>query len=125
MINQKKIILVVDDEIELTEVIIEIFSERGYECISAQGGDEAFQILKERNGNIDIILSDIKMPNGDGIELLKNIKNSKFNTNVYLMTGQSEHDEAQLKKEGATEVFYKPMSFEIVFAEFEKKLNQP
>lgn len=88
-------LLIVDDDSNLRETLCDFFSGEGAEVFCACNGEEALQITLLKN--IDLILSDVKMPVMDGIELLKSISDSKSNIPlVWLMTGQ-----ADLKEEGA------------------------
>lgn len=64
-------LLVVDDEELLREILVETFVMYGAEVDSAEGGDEALQKVKEKA--YDILLTDVRMPNGDGINLIKTV----------------------------------------------------
>ena len=64
-----KVILVVDDESELREAISFDLKKRGCTVYEAANGTEAFEVVKKHK--IDIVISDVRMPNGDGIFLLK------------------------------------------------------
>ena len=68
---QKKILLIDDDKLVLTTVK-RLLSKEGYEVITALSGQRAFRRMEE-NG-FDLIISDIKMPEMDGIETVKKIR---------------------------------------------------
>ena len=62
-------ILVVDDEVNLKTVLVETLSEHGYEVVGYTSGHEALAALQEHN--FDVLLSDLMMPEMDGITLLR------------------------------------------------------
>ena len=64
-------ILIVDDEINMRLVLTTMLKKEGYEVASASDGQEALQILK--SGKIAVVVTDLKMPNIDGMELLNHI----------------------------------------------------
>lgn len=107
-------ILVVDDEHDLAEIIQEDLADYGFNVILAHSGHEAFDIF--HNQKIDYVLSDIKMPDGDGCELLDNIKkeNPKLPV-VMLMTGFSEYSENDLVARGAEGLLTKPIDTEMIY----------
>ena len=62
-------VLIIDDEPDILEILSEEFKHNGYAVTSASSGDEAIGILK--NIKFDIVLSDYKMPNGNGMKVLE------------------------------------------------------
>ncbi|MBF0224941.1 MAG: response regulator [Desulfobacterales bacterium] len=85
-----KTILLVDDEEGIRKVLSISLSDSGYKVYTAQNGEDALQIL--RNTNTPIVITDIKMPGMDGIELLKTIKSEKPETEVIMITGHGDID---------------------------------
>ena len=104
-------ILIVDDEHALREMLSVSLELQGSKTYKAANVQEALDII-EKNP-IDIVLSDIRMPNGDGIELLKKAKkrNAKAPV-VLLMTGSSEFSLQDAAVEGAEAIFLKPISIQ-------------
>jgi len=78
-------VLVVDDEELARDLCVEIISGMGYTAVTSESGAGALEILE--NGHIDIVISDVRMPGMDGIELLKTIKHKYPQTDVVMMTG--------------------------------------
>jgi CheY-like chemotaxis protein len=100
-------ILVVDDEESLRDAIAFDFKRKGYQVLVASNGTEAFTLVQK--GNVDVVLSDMRMPGGDGMELLKNIKNSSPHKPVVMfITGFSDVTLEEAYHEGADAVFSKP-----------------
>ncbi len=83
-------ILLVDDEEDIREVLSMTLTDIGYQVFDAQNGKEALRIFKEINP--PIVLTDIKMPGIDGIELLQKIKRENPDTEVIMITGHGDMD---------------------------------
>jgi len=78
-------VLVVDDEAILRNLLDKILKREGYSVFLASSAQEALQILSD--DEIDIVLSDVKMPEMDGFALLREIKKSYPQTGTIMMTG--------------------------------------
>ncbi len=70
--DTKTRILVVDDEELIVELLESYLERKGFEIFTASSGFKAFAILKE-NPQIDLVISDIRMADGTGVELLEKI----------------------------------------------------
>ena len=104
-------ILVVDDEKNYLLVLSEILQDEGYEVLTAQGGHEALEIQK--SSDLDLILTDMKMPGMDGIELLENIKALDPDLPVIMMTAHGTVDKAvEAMQKGAYSYILKPFDNE-------------
>jgi DNA-binding NtrC family response regulator len=90
--NQHIHVLVVDDEPLIRRSLTEALTLDGYAASGASNGKEALHILSKFK--IDIILSDIQMPDMDGLQLLKEIKTRNYTAPVILMTGYGTIDNA-------------------------------
>ncbi|MBN1326630.1 MAG: response regulator [Candidatus Cloacimonetes bacterium] len=105
------IILIVDDEPEVTEYLQMELREKQPELtvITKNSGYEALnQIMK---GNIDLLLTDIAMPDMDGYELLSRARELDENLPVIMMTGfgyDPNHTVVKSRKSGLRDVIYKP-----------------
>jgi len=99
----------VDDEKDIRDVLHLALSDMGYEVFEAENGAEALRIFKEVHP--PIVLTDIKMPRMDGIELLQKVKHDNSETEVIMITGHGDMDLAikSLKYE-ATEFITKPVN---------------
>ena len=105
-----KKILVVDDEPDLREITAFEFEHRGAKVVMASGGHEALSIIME--DQIDLVISDVRMPEGSGEELLNAMveKNLLKNTPIVLVTGFADLTREQAIDRGALE-FYKPVKW--------------
>ena len=104
-------ILIVDDEKNYLLVLSEVLQDEGYEVLAAQGGHEALEIQK--SSDLDLILTDMKMPAMDGIELLENIKALDPDLPVIMMTAHGTIDKAvEAMQKGAYSYILKPFDNE-------------
>jgi signal transduction histidine kinase len=105
----KQKILLVDDEKDIREVLVLPLADLGYHIFEAENGAEALRLFKEIQP--PIVLTDIKMPGIDGIELLQKIKHENPETEVIMITGHGDMDLAikSLKYE-ATDFITKPIN---------------
>jgi DNA-binding response OmpR family regulator len=104
------VILIVDDEPLLTEVFKDLFEDYNVEVLTANCGNEAIGILKK--SEIDFVISDVKMANGDGIKLLRFVRNELSKTPpVLLVSGYTQYSELELMEMGAIGLLAKPMEF--------------
>jgi len=87
-------ILVIDDEIEICQFIGRYLTSKGYSVEIALGGEEGWEKLSQSQKNFDLIISDIKMPDLDGLSLLKRLRDHDNLTPVIFMTGHIEVKEA-------------------------------
>ncbi|MDR3037836.1 MAG: sigma 54-interacting transcriptional regulator [Candidatus Adiutrix sp.] len=100
-------ILIVDDEKNYHLPLTTLFRHEGYETLSAYSGREAWEILIERE--VDLVLSDMTMPDGDGLELLTRIKATKAEIPVVMLTAFGAVDLAvEAMKIGAFDYLTKP-----------------
>jgi CheY-like chemotaxis protein len=104
-----KTVLIVDDDLDLAETLIERFKKEGWIAQTTVGGLSAIQKIEKEK--FDLIISDIRMPNGTGIELLRKLrKNEDKKVNqipIIIMTGLLEGGESYLKALGARGIFLK------------------
>ena len=100
-------ILVVDDEELLRDSIAFDFRRQKFKTLLAESGTEALGIIRQQK--IDLIISDLRMPDGDGVMLLENIVAMEVDQPpVILSTGFSEISEKELLAKGAKGLLVKP-----------------
>jgi DNA-binding NtrC family response regulator len=105
--STKNRILVVDDEEALRIVLSSELEGEGYQVSNAADGQEAINILNKQE--FDLVLLDIKMPNVDGFEVLKFVKERWPKTKVVMLTGFADLKNAiESKKLGAEDFISKP-----------------
>jgi len=115
-------VLLVDDEIEIIEGRSRIIRNLGYDCLTAQNGNEAIKIIKKDSP--DIILTDIKMPDGDGIAVLKVVKKVDPDIPVIVFTGHGSIDSAiEAMKLGAFDYIQKPVTKDMIQVILKKAID--
>ena len=109
----EKKLLLVDDEEGIRKVLGISLMDMGYAVLTAENGLEALAIFRAENPSI--VLTDIKMPGLDGIQLLQAIKSENPETEVIMITGHGDMDLAikSLKLE-ATDFVTKPINDDIL-----------
>jgi signal transduction histidine kinase/FixJ family two-component response regulator len=106
-------LLLVDDEEGIRKVLGISLSDSGYEVLTAENGEEALEIFRRENPSI--VLTDIKMPVMDGIELLRKIKDENPDTEVIMITGHGDMDLAiKSLKYRAIDFVTKPINDDIL-----------
>lgn len=121
-------LLIVDDETDLLQLLVKRLSRKGYEVQSAETAEAALEILKQNF--FDIAIYDIRLPNMDGIELLKETKKIEPETEVLMLTGHGTIETAiEAMKYGAFDYLTKPynlseLELTIKKAEENKKLKE-
>ena len=111
MDSPKYTILVVDDEELIRELVFTILSNLGYSCITATNGIDALDKMKGKK--IGVVITDIKMPEMDGIILTREISRQYPGLPVMVMTGfDEEYSAGTAISVGAREFIKKPFSLE-------------
>ena len=104
-------ILIVDDEKNYPPILSAILKEEGFETLTAFNGEEALEILKD--SDVDLVLTDMKMPFMDGIELLERIKDKDPDLPVIMMTAHGTVEKAvEAMQKGAYNYVMKPFDNE-------------
>jgi DNA-binding response OmpR family regulator len=106
-------ILVVDDEASIRELFSAVFIEADYEVIAAEGGEQALKILQLED--IDVIFLDLKLFGMNGIELCRQIRETKPISIIYAMTGWAPLFEIEECREaGFDDYFEKPLDMDML-----------
>jgi CheY-like chemotaxis protein len=123
MLEEKKTILIVDDEKDLCEILAAFFERKGFFALTAGNGIEALKIVKVNK--IDIIVSDIRMPKGNGVELLVEVRKLNSSLPVILfITGFTDITVEDAFDKGAEAVFAKPFQFKDLFKAASKAISE-
>ena len=102
-------VLFVDDEEEIRDLMSINFESMGVEVTLAGSGNEALKILETEK--FDAIVSDVKMADGSGVDLLEGINKRGLDTPFIFLTAYLDLDSKKLVELGARKVFYKPTKF--------------
>ena len=115
-------ILIVDDEKYYRSLLSTCLSETDYTTITAKNGIEALKLLE--NSDIDLLITDMKMPDMDGMELLKSFKSIKPDTPAIMMTAHGSVETAvKAMQNGAFTFIQKPFTNDSLIHFVQKALN--
>ncbi len=123
LFKNKKQLLVVDDTKITLEILQRNLEKQGYNVFTAQNVSEALGILEINR--VDLVITDYKMPNISGIDLIKHIRENYKNTEVMMITGYASIEGAvQAIKAGAEEYLAKPFTDEELFTTVKTALDK-
>ena len=119
MESAKYTILVVDDEELMRYLVVSYLSKLGHSCLTAVDGLDALDKIK--NNKIDVVITDIKLPNMDGMALTGEISRQYPDLPIMVMTAfDGEYSEGEVISVGAREFLKKPFTLD----EFAVRLNK-
>ena len=114
-------ILIVDDEIEITEILADLLSE-DYECLKAGSAEEAIARLRE--GEFQLVISDITMPGMSGLDMIPHVKQLSPDTVVVMISGMQTVESAiGALRLGAFDYLMKPFDLRQVEAVVKRALE--
>jgi DNA-binding NtrC family response regulator len=120
--KQKQKIMVVEDDSGLRDVLAQFLTRLGYQVVIARGGSEALARIDEELP--DLILSDISMPDVDGLALLNEVKTRYPDTVVIMMTAFISIDSAiEAVRRGAEDYLSKPLQLSDLQMRIERALE--
>lgn len=103
-------ILVVDDESKICDVVQSFLENEGYEVMTADSGVSALSALED--DEVQIMLLDIRMPDMDGLQCLRSVKDMYPDIEIVMMSGFATLKMAKMSlKIGALDYLCKPLSF--------------
>jgi len=116
-------ILLVDDDIKMKNIVAEVLQHEGYTILTATNGKDATMILER--SNVDCILCDVKLPDTNGVDLLKRFNEIKPHIPVIMISGFATIDLAvAATKLGAYDFLEKPLEPQRVFVTIKNALEQ-
>lgn len=110
-------IMVVDDEAPFRSMLKDYFESHGYGVLTANDGNDAIAVFDRHKDDIALVISDYGMPNANGEEFLRHVKNDSPTTPFILMTGYATLESKELMtKSGADDFLLKPFKVDAVMA---------
>jgi signal transduction histidine kinase len=120
---EKEIILVVDDDESVREMVSKIVNQIGCEAVTARNGEEALEIL--RSNSSPIMVTDLKMPEMDGLELIKSTRSEFPDLRIICMTGYgSSYSYTDLVALGAADYITKPFTADDLIAKLNRVIRE-
>lgn len=115
-------ILVVDDELLIRDLLYDFFNGQGWDISVAEDGEKALQVMKTKE--FDLVLSDIKMPEMDGLALTSRLKEAHPELPVVLMTGFPSVDTAvEALRQKVDDYVIKPFNINHLYKLVEAKIK--
>ncbi len=102
-------VLVTEDNADMRELFCTVLTDSGYRCIAAADGCDALEIMQKEY--VDVIVVDIMMPNMDGYELTKALRDAKTDTPILMVTAKDQFEDMRRGfKYGADDYMVKPIN---------------
>ena len=117
-------ILVIDDEPAVRTLLEILLGEQGYDVILADGGWKGLELFRQERP--DVVVLDLKMPDLDGVMVLKHIRRIDLNQPVIILTGAATPEtEQQVRALGATEIVKKEFTLDLLGHALKRVLKTP
>ena len=121
--NRKKKILLIDDDVNLRNLLQHYIKKQGYDVQVVDDGVNALLLLGDNE--FDLIISDINMPNLDGVKLLKIMKSHKIHVPLIFLTARNEEKfEVECLELGAADYIVKPVKFPVLRLRMKRILGE-
>ncbi len=121
--SEREKILVVDDSPDTLEVLQRNLESKGFNVVTAPGAVEAIKILESMP--VDLVITDLKMPEVDGLSLVRHVHENYKNTEVMMITGYPSIEGAvEAVKTGAEDYLAKPFTDEELFTAVRRVLEK-
>lgn len=112
-------LLVIDDDLPILEMLAMSLNCEGYDVLTAASGEEGLRIFHEHAPKL--VLTDMKMPGMDGLEVLKRIKAADSEAQVIIVTGHGDPDMAEMAfHHGASDFITKPIRDDVLMLGLER-----
>lgn len=121
--SPKKKILVVDDETGIRKVICGTLKYEGHDCVGCDSGSKALELISTES--FDAVISDLRMPGLDGLELLRSVRKVRPHLAFIMATGVNDaRFGVEAMKEGADDYLVKPLNFEAVVKSLDYSMDR-
>lgn len=115
-------VLVVDDNPDILDFLVDVLSQEGFDPVPAASAEEAIQEF--RTIPADAVLTDLRLPGRNGLDVLREVRRIRPGTVVFLMSAYGEWDlDLQAMNEGAAEFLAKPFRAEELLGKLRKCLG--
>lgn len=124
MRNGRRLVLMVEDDNKLREVITKFLSRNDYEVLAAENGKVGLELFYENSKNLDIVLLDGMLPDIDGVDVLKEIREHSQVPVIMLTARESEEDQLNGLNNGADNYITKPFLMKVLFVHMDKLIQK-
>lgn len=124
MRNDRRLVLMVEDDNKLREVLTKFLSRNDYEVLAAENGKVGLKLFYENSKNLDIVLLDGMLPDIDGVDVLKEIREHSQVPVIMLTARESEEDQLNGLNNGADNYITKPFLMKVLFVHMDKLIQR-
>lgn len=124
MRNDRRVVLMVEDDNKLREVLTKFLSRNDYEVLAAENGKVGLKLFYENSKNLDIVLLDGMLPDIDGVDVLKEIREHSQVPVIMLTARESEEDQLNGLNNGADNYITKPFLMKVLFLHMDKLIQR-
>jgi len=117
-------VLVVDDDCSVAETLRDLLRFKGFDVETAENGKQAIDLIK-RPHHFDLMITDMRMPEMDGLELLKAIRQLKTDLPIIILTGYATVENGiHSMEQGAYDYLFKPFNIEELMQAMNRALSR-
>lgn len=124
MRNDRRLVLMVEDDNKLREVLTKFLSKNDYEVLAAENGKVGLELFYENSKNLDIVLLDGMLPDIDGVDVLKEIREHSQVPVIMLTARESEEDQLNGLNNGADNYITKPFLMKVLLVYMDKLIQR-
>lgn len=124
MRNDRRVVLMVEDDNKLREVLTKFLSRNDYEVLAAENGKVGLKLFYENSKNLDIVLLDGMLPDIDGVDVLKEIREHSQVPVIMLTARESEKDQLNGLNNGADNYITKPFLMKVLLVHMDKLIQR-
>lgn len=124
MRNDRRLVLMVEDDNKLREVLTKFLSRNDYEVLAAENGKVGLKLFYENSKNLDIVLLDGILPDIDGVDVLKEIREHSQVPVIMLTARESEEDQLNGLNNGADNYITKPFLMKVLLVHMDKLIQK-
>ena len=124
MRNDRRVVLMVEDDNKLREVLTKFLSKNDYEVLAAENGKVGLKLFYEDSKNWDIVLLDGMLPDIDGVDVLKEIREHSQVPVIMLTARESEEDQLNGLNNGADNYITKPFLMKVLLVHMDKLIQR-
>lgn len=124
MRNDRRVVLMVEDDNKLREVLTKFLSKNDYEVLAAENGKVGLKLFYENSKNLDIVLLDGMLPDIDGVDVLKEIREHSQVPVIMLTARESEEDQLNGLNNGADNYITKPFIMKVLLVHMDKLIQR-